>query len=183
MQFHRRNNNVHILAIIGMLALTLACGNAIPSGNRDVETADAVVDATQPSTESVPMDTSVPPEPTATNTLVVPPTDTPRPSPTPPEPTATNTPVLQLDKSRQDMAGCTGILTTVVDLNVREGPGHEYKAIALVPVGQILCVSGKSNDGTWWRVEYPLESGGKGWVYAPFTISENTDAVPVVAAP
>ena len=75
------------------------------------------------------------------------------------------------------------VAVTTVDLNVREGPGQDYPIIDLLSVGTEVQISGKSPDGTWWRIIYPLEGGGHGWVYAPFTRSSNAEDVPVVETP
>ena len=72
---------------------------------------------------------------------------------------------------------------TTVDLNVRDGPGQGYPIIDLLSVGTEVQISGKSPDGTWWQIIYPLEGGGHGWVYAPFTRSRNAEDVPVVDTP
>jgi len=75
------------------------------------------------------------------------------------------------------------VAVTTADLNVREGPGQDYPIIDLLSVGTEVQISGKSPDGTWWRIIYPLEGGGHGWVYAPFTRSSDAEDVPVVETP
>ena len=75
------------------------------------------------------------------------------------------------------------VAVTTVDLNVREGPTQDYPILDLLSVGTEVQISGKSPDGTWWRIVYPLEGGGHGWVYAPFTRSSNAEDVPVVQTP
>jgi uncharacterized protein YraI len=92
-------------------------------------------------------------------------------TPTATQPAATATPV-----------GPPSALTTA-DLNVREGPGQNYPVVALVTAGTELVVTGKSPDGVWWQVVYPPNTGGRGWIYAPFTRPSNTEAVPAVETP
>jgi uncharacterized protein YraI len=92
-------------------------------------------------------------------------------TPTATQPAATATPV-----------GPPSALTTA-DLNVREGPGQNYPVVALVTAGTELVVTGKSPDGVWWQVVYPPNTGGRGWIYAPFTRPSNTEAVPPVETP
>jgi hypothetical protein len=92
-------------------------------------------------------------------------------TPTPAQPAETATP-----------AGPPSALTTA-DLNVREGPGQNYPVVALVTAGTQLEVTGKSPDGVWWQIVYPPGTGGRGWIYAPFTRPSQTEAVPVVETP
>jgi uncharacterized protein YraI len=92
-------------------------------------------------------------------------------TPTAAQPAATATPV-----------GPPSALTTA-DLNVREGPGQNYPVMALVTAGTELEVTGRSPDSVWWQVVYPPGTGGRGWIYAPFTRPANTQAVPVVETP
>jgi PKD repeat protein len=79
--------------------------------------------------------------------------------------------------------GGVPVAVTTVDLNVREGPGQAYAALALLPVGSESRISGKNADGTWWQIVYPPDTGGRGWIYAPFTRASGTDDVPVVETP
>ncbi len=93
-----------------------------------------------------------------------------------PSPTATGPP-------GTDTVSGPPVAMTTVELNVREGPAQNYPIIDLLPVGTEVQISGKSPDGTWWRIVYPLDGGGHGWVYAPFTRSSNAEDVPVVETP
>ena len=91
------------------------------------------------------------------------------PTPTPPGGTSTST------------GPPTAVTTT--DLNVREGPGQEYSVMALLPVNTQVEVTGKIADGSWWQIIYPTGSAERGWIFAAFTQSSNTENVPVVEAP
>jgi uncharacterized protein YraI len=70
-------------------------------------------------------------------------------------------------------------------VNVRSGPGTNYPALGIAPPGASAEVSGKSADGAWWQVKIPTQysSSGFGWVSASFVVTQNTQNVPVVAAP
>ncbi|MFW9805053.1 MAG: Ig-like domain-containing protein [Candidatus Thorarchaeota archaeon] len=91
------------------------------------------------------------------------------PTPTPPGGTATST------------GQPTAVTTT--DLNMREGPGQGYAVITLLPVNTQVEVTGKNADGSWWQIAFPAGSAERGWVFAAFTQSSNTENVPVVQAP
>lgn len=67
------------------------------------------------------------------------------------------------------------------DLNVREGPGTNYRIIIALRGGTTLDILGKNANGSWWLIGLP--SGGSGWVSSGFTTSVNTSSVPVVSAP
>ncbi len=70
-------------------------------------------------------------------------------------------------------------------VNVRTGPGTNYPVLGVAPPGASGEVSGKSSDGDWWQVKIPAQysADGSGWVSADWVVTQNTDSVPVVAAP
>ncbi|MGQ0604756.1 MAG: LysM peptidoglycan-binding domain-containing protein [Anaerolineales bacterium] len=49
----------------------------------------------------------------------------------------------------------------LTDVNVRVGPGMQYKAIDKAVTGQTVRVTGISSDLNWWRVDCPQGSGVK----------------------
>lgn len=76
-------------------------------------------------------------------------------------------------------------VTTTDYVNVRTGPGTNYPILAVAPPAVTGEATGKSSDGAWWQVKVPTQysSTGAGWVSASYVIPQNTDNVPVVAAP
>ena len=112
MQFRRKDIQIPIVVVLILITVTLACGNSTPEAKWVVETntVEVYVSPTQSPTVSSPTCMPDTPEPTATNTLVVPLTATPQSSPTdtpaPPEITATNTLVIQLDNPSKDKFDC-----------------------------------------------------------------------------
>jgi len=72
---------------------------------------------------------------------------------------------------------------TTTDLNVREGPGQEYPILGLLPVNTQVEITGQNTDGSWWQIAYPQGSGDRGWIFAAFTRTSNTENVPVVETP
>jgi uncharacterized protein YraI len=80
-------------------------------------------------------------------------------------------------------ASGTPVAVTTTDLNVREGPGQEFPILGLLPVNTQVQVTGMNADGSWWQIAYPLGGGGRGWIFAAFTRTANTEIVPVVQTP
>ena len=76
-------------------------------------------------------------------------------------------------------------VTAVEYVNVRTGPGTNYPAYGQAAPGATGQVTGKSQDGAWWQVKVPttVAPDGLGWVSAGYVIPQNTESVPVVAAP
>ncbi len=86
------------------------------------------------------------------------PTDTPTPTPVTPTPTPSDTPTPSATPP------ITGIVASLQTVNVREGPGVNFRAIkALVP-GTGVQVLGQNDDGRWLNVR--MEDGTEGWMSA-----------------
>jgi len=78
------------------------------------------------------------------------------------------------------------IVTALVGVNVRSGPGVEYAPpIGWLARGQSARITGRDAAGTWWQIEYPPETVQRGWVSAKpqYTTASNAQDVPVVPAP
>lgn len=69
------------------------------------------------------------------------------------------------------------IVTAGGDLNVRSGPGEEYDRIGGALDGEEFVITGKNEDGEWWRIDFDDQTG---WIYAPFTTVTNAENVPIV---
>ncbi len=54
-------------------------------------------------------------------------------------------------------------LRSLVNLNVRSGPGTGYRRIGMMRAGETRVVTGISDDRQWWRVWC---EDGTGWVSA-----------------
>ena len=57
-------------------------------------------------------------------------------------------------------------------LNLRDGPGLDSNVLALLPLNEVLGVTGVSEDGEWWRVGCPDGTPGKCRLSADPTLSE-----------
>ncbi|MHB8748786.1 MAG: SH3 domain-containing protein [Aggregatilineales bacterium] len=68
-------------------------------------------------------------------------------------------------------------------LNVRGGPGIAYALVGVLKLGDTVAIVGRNADRSWWVIQSgPL----RGWIInspAYMTVSGDTSAVPLVAAP
>ena len=66
-------------------------------------------------------------------------------------------------------------------VNLRQGPGTNYAVVGQLAAGQRYDVTGKSEDGSWWEVDF---GGQKAWVIGQLvSASGDTATVAVAAAP
>lgn len=61
-------------------------------------------------------------------------------------------------------------------MNVRGGPGTNYNIIGGANPGERYPVTGKSNDGTWWQIDY---NGQAGWVFGDLVSTTGVESVEV----
>ena len=66
---------------------------------------------------------------------------------------------------------------------LRTGPGTNYPYVGAAPFGDSGEIIGVSEDGQWWLADAPNLPEGQVWVAAEFVETENTENVPIVAAP
>lgn len=99
------------------------------------------------------------------------PTQTPLPANTvPPPPTATPSVPVVYPKD--------------VAVNCRLGPGTAWVVLSGLNVGTSAQITGKSNDGTWWNIVDPFNSGRRCWVSASVVnTAGNLTGIPTVDAP
>lgn len=78
------------------------------------------------------------------------------------------------------------MVTALVGVNVRWGPGVEYAPpIGWLARGQSARITGRNAEGSWWQIEYPPGTTQRGWVSArpQYTTAYNAQDAPVVPAP
>ncbi len=112
--------------------------------------------------------------PPATSTATAQPTETVSPTPTPlilATATATAT-----GAAMEEPSGSEAIVTVQGDMNVRSGPGIDAERIGGATAGEEFVITGRSEDGEWWQIDY---SGETGWIYAPFVLAANAENVPI----
>lgn len=62
------------------------------------------------------------------------------------------------------------------NMNVRGGPGTNYNIVGGANQGERFPVTGKSNDGTWWQIDY---NGQVGWVFGELVSAQNVESIEV----
>jgi len=131
---------------------------------RIVVIVNAPVDAASPT--PIPVDTPTPP------VSLVPPT----PTLAPPAPTSTPATEAVAEKP---------LVTALVALNVRAGPGTDYAVIGRLAVAETAEIVGRDELAGWWQIAFASASGDRGWVAASneFTSASNASGVPVAQAP
>lgn len=65
----------------------------------------------------------------------------------------------------------------VDQVNVRSGPGTRFDVVDSLRIGEALPVTGRTEDGSWWRVE---SEEGPAWVAASVALAVHVAHVPVV---
>lgn len=86
-------------------------------------------------------------------------------------------------------AGATSgvpMVTTLVDLNVRSGPGVQYDRVNFLVKGQTAVLVGRDPATGWWKIQCPSNTTGtECWVSggAQYTVATNAGGVPVAAVP
>lgn len=73
----------------------------------------------------------------------------------------------------------------IANVFVRTGPGTDYPAYGIAPVGTMGRVIGVSEDGQWWvvRINPEVVGVGYGWVLAEYTQASNVDGIQTIATP
>jgi uncharacterized protein YraI len=139
----------------------------VTNGRRTASITDPTVDASKPTTPTIAITPSPAPTPVPTAVAVV---------------TASvpvTTPV-----TAQPTEPVEGLSVTVPlgDLvNVRSGPGVRYPVIGHLNQEQAAPVTGKSEDGQWWRILWEAQPG---WVSADFVqVTGDPASAPVVSVP
>ncbi|MBZ0295433.1 MAG: TIR domain-containing protein [Anaerolineae bacterium] len=139
-----------------------------------------LVPVAQAPTET-PTDTATPtntpsntPTPTVTDTATV--TDTPSVTPTD-TPTATFTP-------SNTPTPATPVAEIIRDVVIRLGPGTSYPELRILQSGEVIAITGISEDGSWYQVK--SGNGEIGWVgSSPVLVAAygNLSGIPVAQAP
>lgn len=101
------------------------------------------------------------PLPIGTSTSTPPPTDTPLPTNTlaptnTPTPTSTSAPSVAVEKT----------------VNLRSGPGKDYKVVGTLPIKQNFEIIGRNADSSWWQISVKNEPV---WVAADVVKAANVD--------
>jgi uncharacterized protein YraI len=99
------------------------------------------------------------------------------------EPTATATQAVAETPAPTATPDNTVRITTLQNMNVREGPGTGYPVLGSAPAGTITKVTGRNADGSWVQVERP-SGAGSGWIYTSLTdVVGDVSSMPVIDVP
>ncbi len=92
-----------------------------------------------------------------------------------------DTPILEAAPVDQS----TPYVTTLIDLNVRTGPGTNYPVVGVLKQGQNANIMGKSPNGNWWKIQCPAGVGSECWTSAgaQYSTASNASGVAVAAVP
>ena len=76
-------------------------------------------------------------------------------------------------------------VTTLIDLNVRTGPGTNYAVVGVLKQSESANIVGKSPNGHWWKIQCPEGVGSECWTSAgpQYSTPNNAAGVPVAAVP
>ncbi|MDX1522212.1 MAG: SH3 domain-containing protein [Anaerolineae bacterium] len=120
------------------------------------------------------------------------PTETPtsEPSPTvisiPPTPTsALPSPTATAESVEEPTSESTPMVTTLVGLNVRAGPGTNYPVVGRLAAGETVEIVGRNELSTWWQIPFSSNIGDRAWISAgdQYSTASNTAGVPVADIP
>lgn len=74
-------------------------------------------------------------------------------------------------------------VVTLQQVNLFAGPGLAYDKLGVIPALTLARASGRSLDGDWLQLDYPVEDSSTGWVFAPLVqLSAAPDTLPVLDA-
>lgn len=116
-----------------------------------------------------------PETPTATSTPL--PTETPTSTPE----AAPTDPPAAIPTAGGAAAPTGPQVTSATTVNVRAGPGTNYPIIGALTPGNVLPVTGRNSQGTWWQVQ--LAAGQSGWVAGSVVEARDVEGVPIAQAP
>jgi len=129
-----------------------------------------------------PRDRASTPAEAAPTTEAVPPTEQAQPT-VPPTEAATEPPPATAEPPTAEPTEFPGVASSVVylTLNVRQGPGTNYPAVATLAQNDQVTVIGRNADNTWLAIRL---DGGAAWVIAESVGFEGDKSqLPLVAAP
>ena len=78
----------------------------------------------------------------------------------------------------------SGSATTAVviqQLNIRSGPGTSFNSLGTLNTNDIVNLTGKNSNGTWFQIEFPTGPDGKGWVSSGFVNADNAANLPIAS--
>lgn len=65
-------------------------------------------------------------------------------------------------------------------LNVRAGPGTTFETLGVLEADAIVLLKGRNTSASWFQIEYPLGTQGRGWVTAQYIQTDKAGQLPVL---
>jgi len=69
----------------------------------------------------------------------------------------------------------------IQQLNIRSGPGTDFNSLGVLNANDIVNLSGKNRDGTWFQMEFAEGPDGKGWITASFVKTDDPERLPIIS--
>jgi uncharacterized protein YraI len=68
----------------------------------------------------------------------------------------------------------------IQQVNVRDGPGTDFKTLGILNPKDVVALTGKDANGVWLQIQYASEPDGKGWVTAAYVQAVGVEDLPIV---
>lgn len=68
----------------------------------------------------------------------------------------------------------------LIRLNVRQGPATTFEALGTLEPDTLVVLTAKNSTASWFQIEYPTGSEGRGWVTAQYVQTSYASELPVV---
>jgi hypothetical protein len=69
----------------------------------------------------------------------------------------------------------------IQQLNIRSGPGTSFDSLGILNANDVVTLTGRNSNSTWFQVSFESGPSGTGWVNAGFVKTDHVDALPIVA--
>jgi len=65
-------------------------------------------------------------------------------------------------------------------INIRNGPGTSFNSIGTLNPQDVVSLTGKDANGTWFQIEFSSGPEGKGWINAAFVQAQGIENIPII---
>ena len=184
--WQQRKNLRFVGILVGILLLLAACGpqgTLAPAAETPVPTEGVAVAETEVITESGPgTETGAITETEAsTETEAI--TEAAAMADAGPDPVVEGSDAPLVELGEAEAQEPVGRVIAPAGVNVRTGPGTNYRILGVAPQGTEGEIVGVSEDGAWWVAHVPGAPNEQGWVAAAYVEATNAGNVPVIPAP
>jgi uncharacterized protein YraI len=78
-------------------------------------------------------------------------------------------------------SGAGNSAVVIQQLNIRSGPGTSFNTLGILNANDVVSLSGRNRDGSWFQIAFPDGPDVKGWINAAFVKAQDVDTLPIVA--